>query len=611
MNIGPILHRELRRQSRQWPTYWLRVLGGALVLAACAWGLTVTHALMRQLPAFAGLPAPSDGRGLFVGLNKLMACLVWLVGPLLTADCLAREKREGTLGLLFLTPLRPTDVVVGKAASHALRALMVLLAAYPVLMLPVLLGGVTWADAARMFLLQLAVLGLALAAGVTASALSREWLRTRLLAFTLTVLASVVFVGVYLGIRTAWDLLKPSGVNRIPGPDVPLLLQIADGGALFWSSLVGSAQIWMSQNVRQLMSPTGFWGGGGMPGNALTVWLALAALGVCWTLVFLTVRLAAVGLAKTWMRAAAPPPSSLMTRTAASLTREWLGPQWLLRRRRAILALNPVAWLDDARGVSRIGRWLWVGLAGAVLCVAVYDHPDARGVASTLAFALTPIVIGVAFSASASFRRERETGALEILLVTPLTPRRILLGRLLGLLGTFGAALALLTLSVGIALAGRDPGEGITPPVGPVLYSQLLATWLAPTGVAVLGLGFGLRWTGFLAAWYRSLAAWYLIPYAAGFALVAGASLSDYFWGTAYNPWSAWSFYGNRGNYPTGDPYYPTLLGHMAASWWWPFMGLVTLVRLAFLGFAWRLGTRALAERLFLGRPHHAGVDGA
>ena len=53
------------------------------------------------------------------------------------------------------------DVVVGKAASHALRAFMILLAAYPVLMLPILLGGVTWADAARMFLLQLAVLGLA------------------------------------------------------------------------------------------------------------------------------------------------------------------------------------------------------------------------------------------------------------------------------------------------------------------------------------------------------------------------------------------------------------------------------------------------------------------
>jgi len=38
-------------------------------------------------------------------------------------DCISREKREGTLGLLFLTPLRVTDVIAGKAIIHVLRAL--------------------------------------------------------------------------------------------------------------------------------------------------------------------------------------------------------------------------------------------------------------------------------------------------------------------------------------------------------------------------------------------------------------------------------------------------------------------------------------------------------
>lgn len=197
MNVGPILYRELRRQSRQGSTYWLRVLGGGLVLTAAVW--TLSTALVQTSSGTLMSGRPTDGRGLFWGLNKIMAFLIWLLAPALTADCLAREKREGTLGLLFLTPLRGVDVVLGKAASHSFRALMVVVAAYPVLMLPVLLGGIGWADALRMFLLQLAILGLALAAGITASALTREWLRARLLAMELTAGASVIFSLVCVG----------------------------------------------------------------------------------------------------------------------------------------------------------------------------------------------------------------------------------------------------------------------------------------------------------------------------------------------------------------------------------------------------------------------------
>ena len=62
----------------------------------------------------------------------------------MTADCISRERREGTLGLLFLTPLTVLDVIAGKAAIHVLRALTLFLAALPVLVLPLVLGGVEW-----------------------------------------------------------------------------------------------------------------------------------------------------------------------------------------------------------------------------------------------------------------------------------------------------------------------------------------------------------------------------------------------------------------------------------------------------------------------------------
>ena len=62
----------------------------------------------------------------------------------MTADCVSREKREGTLGLLFLTPLTVLDVIAGKVAIHALRALTLFLAAMPVLGHPLVFGGVDW-----------------------------------------------------------------------------------------------------------------------------------------------------------------------------------------------------------------------------------------------------------------------------------------------------------------------------------------------------------------------------------------------------------------------------------------------------------------------------------
>lgn len=602
MNIGPILQRELRRQARQWSTYWLRVLGGALVLTGCAWGLAITNPLLRQLPAFAGMPIPGSGRSLFVGLNKLMACLVWCVGPLLTADCLAREKRDGTLGLLFLTPLRAVDVVVGLSLSHALKALMVLVAAYPVLMLPVLLGGVTWADALRMFLLQLAVLGLALTAGITASALAREWLRARLMALLLTLAASGCFAVVYIGVWTGWHTFQGK-MTALPAGTGGGLLRGGRPDTSFWDAFQWTLSNWVNQNLRQLTTPTGFWSGGSMPADFNTVLLALIALVLCWGLAWVAIHLAAVGLTRTWQRETSPPSTGVVRWTAATLTRVRMGDTWLRRQRRRVLDRSPVAWLQGGGWSARLGKWFWAGLAGGVLVIAWTAYPMAAWVAGAFEGIHAPIVIAVAFSAAASFRKERESGALELLLVTPLTPAGILAGRVRGLGGTFSLALDLLTVAIFVGLIGDFATGGSPNPIRSTLWFQLAGLWTAPLGVAILGLGFGLRWTGFLAAWYRALAAWYLIPYAAGFAFFALAAAADVLWQTAYNPWDAFASWGWQ---DSGRTYYPTLMGPMAAAWWWPFMGLVVGVRVGFVWFAWRLGTRALAERLFLRAPKYS-----
>ena len=54
------------------------------------------------------------GGALFGSLHSALFLAIWVLVPLLTADCISRERREGTLGLLFLTRLRAGGIVVAK-----------------------------------------------------------------------------------------------------------------------------------------------------------------------------------------------------------------------------------------------------------------------------------------------------------------------------------------------------------------------------------------------------------------------------------------------------------------------------------------------------------------
>jgi len=60
------------------------------------------------------------GEHLFWTLSGLAFACALLAGPVVIADCLCEEKREGTLGLLFLTNLKGHDVVLGKLFATSL-----------------------------------------------------------------------------------------------------------------------------------------------------------------------------------------------------------------------------------------------------------------------------------------------------------------------------------------------------------------------------------------------------------------------------------------------------------------------------------------------------------
>ncbi len=182
MTFLPIVERELRVAARRHGTYSMRLF---MALAAIGLGIFLYGANVHTPPA-------TLGRMIFQGFSILALIYCLASGRRLTADCLSAEKREGTLGLLFLTDLRGHDVVLGKVAATSLNAFFCLLAIIPVMAVSLLMGGVTSGEFWRMSLVLVNTFLLSLAIGVLASVLSWDARRAMGLNFLLLLALAAV-----------------------------------------------------------------------------------------------------------------------------------------------------------------------------------------------------------------------------------------------------------------------------------------------------------------------------------------------------------------------------------------------------------------------------------
>src|SRR5882724_4718130 len=165
MTFLPIVDRELRVAARLTATYRNRTITAGAVTAVAV--------LMLLFGSFSGVPSVIGG-AMFQTLGFLTMLFCLLEGVRKTADCLSEEKREGTLGLLFLTDLKGYDVVLGKLAATSLNSFYGLLSTLPVLALPLLVGGITPVEYWRMVLALVNILFFSLSAGMLVSALCRQ-----------------------------------------------------------------------------------------------------------------------------------------------------------------------------------------------------------------------------------------------------------------------------------------------------------------------------------------------------------------------------------------------------------------------------------------------------
>ncbi|HEY3860301.1 MAG TPA: ABC transporter permease subunit [Verrucomicrobiae bacterium] len=368
MTFLPIVERELRVSSRRKSNHYVRACAALLGMVIGFFML-----LMTMLPGPAG-----GGFGAYM-LNVLAwyaLLMALLAGIFLASDTLSEERREGTLGLLFLTDLKGYDVVLGKFMAVSLNAFYGLLAVFPVLALCLLTGGVYFAEFWRTCLALLNLLFYSVAGGMLISSFCRSSYRAMTGAIALlVVLLSFTCVAAAMNIHSL-AVFSPF-VAFLVAKDVNYIRLFRE----YWMSLAASN---------------------------LTAWIFLGA--AAWRM------RSFVDDAKTggaWERV---------------FKRDLLGGS--IVRRRPLLDVNPVLWLlDDSRRM----RWAaWLLALGGVLAIIGMGGISA-GFLGGSSYVLWPVYfllkILFAIQACRFFHEARRTGALELLFCTPLTMREILRGQ--------------------------------------------------------------------------------------------------------------------------------------------------------------------------------------
>jgi ABC-type transport system involved in cytochrome c biogenesis permease component len=396
MTFLPIVDRELRVASRQSGTHWIRLSAALVGLVIGGWVLLASH---RQSPRILGTI-------LFVTLSIFSYVYCILVGLRTTADCLSQEKREGTLGLLFLTDLKGYDVVLGKLAATSLNALYGLLAVVPIMAIPLLLGGVTAAEFWRVVLCALNGLFFSLAVGMFVSAISTD--ERRAMFATLVILLFFVAGLPLLGaVYAAWlEHDTPRAVFFLPSP--------------------GYAAFAAFDETYQMLTREKF--------NFF--WASVACVHLMgWGFLGLACRIAP----RSW-RDRAESVHQARRRERWQQIKHGAGEN-RKRRRRHMLALNPVYWLTGRDRVKFALVYVVLAVVAVLWLWGLAEWRDdwlTEPVYIMTALAVHSILkLWIASEASRQFAQDKRSGALELLVSTPLRVREIIHGQVSSLFRQF------------------------------------------------------------------------------------------------------------------------------------------------------------------------------
>jgi ABC-type transport system involved in multi-copper enzyme maturation permease subunit len=390
----PVVERELRVASRQRAAYWMRFGGAAAGLVLCAW--------IMLIPSFR---SPQRlGTVLFHTVAVATLFYSAFAGLFRTSDCLSEEKREGTLGLLFLTDLKGYDIVLGKLVATSINAFYAMLAIFPVMAISLLAGGVGGAEFWRVVMVAINNLFFSLATGMFFSAISRDERKALFLAIATIVLFAGGLPLIGGLIAEAYNRSSPNMAFFIPSPGYASFMSFEEA----YKGLTKFNYFYASVACNHVMA-----------------WLLLV--------------LSCYIVPRTWQ--------DKVERREARGFRGWLrglaygGAMTRARIRKAMLNINPVYWLVGRDRLKVVGIWIFLVATGLCWLWGKLRYPhnwdDEFTFVVTGLWLHTILKYWVASEACRRFTFDRRNGALELLLSTPLTVREILGGQLFALLKQF------------------------------------------------------------------------------------------------------------------------------------------------------------------------------
>ena len=391
MTFLPIVARELRIASRRRSTYWARSAAALIVMAVGTWFFVVTQ----------NQPPSQIAMGIFGILTGGAVLYCLFNGVRSTADCLSEEKREGTLGLLFLTDLKGYDVVFGKLVATSLSGFYGVLAVVPMMALPLLLGGVTPSEFWRTALVAVNSLFFSLSVGICVSALCRSARNAMALTLLLILLFAAGFpaVGAWLGFVVR--------ANQVPV------------GFLLPSPGFSYAMAFDSNYSVVPGAKSGFWGSLALVHVASWLFLLLASLIA----------------PRSWQDR----PAGVQRLRWTERWRSWSygDPAERVAFRRILLNRNAYFWLAARARLKPACVWGVLALLGCGWAWGLAKYH--RDWLTEFMYFATGIVLNLlikgwfASEACRQIAADRTHGALELLLSTPLTVRDILRGQFLAL----------------------------------------------------------------------------------------------------------------------------------------------------------------------------------
>ncbi|MEX2173811.1 MAG: ABC transporter permease subunit [Pirellulaceae bacterium] len=421
MLIGPIFTRELVTAPRRPQHYLYRTVYGTALffLMYTAWLVLAGTQIVRTVQDMARF-----GSILFLILAPLQLAIMTFLAALRAASSVSQEKDKKTILLLLMTRLSNHELVLGKLLASLLDVLVMLAAAAPIFMLLTLFGGVSLPQVGRVFLVTLATM---LAAGSLGStvALARD---KTFQSLAMTALILVMWIGIWEAVGLfAQD-------RRIAG--VPLA-SVATAASPFRAVLAAA------QPYRDAAS---FW----LAGDTLFVLVALSLTALLNGLAIARLRVWNPG--RELFQQATEEEDGIADETTGT-SAEAARAGHVDARLRTIdqqsrqVWDNPVLWREMctwAYGrkvlIIRLAYLLLVLLAAAGLYFTIDSGAAYARASETILpaaalplapFFLVSLVIVNALAVT-SITNERDGGSLDLLLVTDLSPKEFIFGKMLG-----------------------------------------------------------------------------------------------------------------------------------------------------------------------------------